>query len=408
MDSGQAQMNRGEPYLTDQLIPYIGNKRKLLGLICDAIRQTGVTSGVFLDAFAGSGVVSRLAKTMGFSVIANDWEPYAEVINRAYIGLNRPPEFHALGGFDNALRTLNDLPSERGYIARHYCPEDDERYDVERERMFYTQHNGQRIDAMREQIKRWRSAEAIDADEEAALLAPLIFQAAYCSNTSGVFKGFHRGWGGATKTAWYRIRSHLALRRPVFYDNGLSNEALRMDASMAADRVECDVAYLDPPYNQHQYGANYHLLNTVALWDKPPISEHISGDGARDKAAIRTDWRTSRRSPYCSRATALHAFNDLLSKLRARRILVSYSTDGIISVEDLLSALSNCGRLSVLTKKYKRYRVSSQRPSPRAHTVEFVAVVDTSEAGCGGDVIRALDDIGSGKEDGEVTLAFTS
>lgn len=402
-------MNRPhDGYLTDQLIPYIGNKRKLLGLISDAIGETGVEHGVFFDAFAGSGVVSRLAKTMGFQVVANDWEPYAEVINRAYVGLNRPPGFRTLGGLDAALRTLNDLPGERGYIAMHYCPEDDEHYDVARERMFYTQRNGRRIDAMREQIRRWRNDGVIDADEETALLAPLIFQAAYCSNTSGVFKGFHCGWGGATKTAWYRIRSYLTLRPPVFFDNGLANEVLRMDACDAAGEIECDIAYLDPPYNQHQYGANYHLLNTVALWDKPPISKHISGNGARDKAAIRMDWRTARRSLYCSRSTALQAFGDLLGRLRAKWILVSYSTDGIIPVEDMLSSLGDCGRLSVVTKRYKRYRVSSQRPSPRPHTTEFVAIVDTSRPGRGSDVRAAMDEIVLGQEDGQVYAAFTS
>jgi adenine-specific DNA-methyltransferase len=274
--------------------------------------------------------------------------------------------------------------------------------------MFYTQHNGRRIDAMREQIERWRDGGAIDAEEEAVLLAPLVFQAAYCSNTSGVFKGFHRGWGGATKTAWYRIRSHLALHAPLFFDNGLANEVLRMDASEAADRIECDIAYLDPPYNQHQYGANYHLLNTVALWDKPPIPRHISGGGARDKAAIRTDWRTERCSPYCRKATAPQAFSELLQRLRARWILVSYSTDGIIPVREMLSVLGGRGRLSVITRKYKRYRVSSQRPSPRPHTVEFVARVDTGVRGSIREVEAAMDEIRLGQEMGQAELALTS
>ena len=172
--------------------------------------------------------------------------------------------------------------------------------------MFYTQHNGRRIDAIREQISRWRADGMIDADEESVLLAPLIYQASYCSNTSGVFKGFHNGWGGATKTAWYRIRSLLTLRPPMLLrQRPGESRSCREDASALADKIECDIAYLDPPYNQHQYGANYHLLNTVALWDKPEIGRYISGNGARDKAAIRKDWRTLRRSAYCYRSTAL-------------------------------------------------------------------------------------------------------
>jgi len=380
-------------YLTDQLIPYIGNKRKLLALIRQAIELTGLQSGVFADFFAGSGVVSRLAKTMGFRVIANDWEPYSEVINRAYIETNAPPAFAGLGGMQKAFSILNALPGERGYIASHYCPADDEHYDTLRERMFYTQQNGRRIDAIREKIRDWREEELIDAVEESVLLAPLIYQASYCSNTSGVFKGFHNGWGGATKTAWYRIRSLLTLRAPVLFDNGAQNAVFREDASALASKIECDIAYIDPPYNQHQYGANYHLLNTVSLWDKPAIGQFISGNGAQDKAAIRKDWRTLRRSSYCCAPTAREAFGDLIERLRARHILVSYSTDGIIGVEDLLRPLARRGALAVVRKQYKRYRVSSQRPSPRPHTVEFVAIVDTGKASGQDDVRRAVQEI---------------
>lgn len=388
-------MHLDDPFLTDQLIPYIGNKRKLLPLIYEAVRATGIASGTFFDVFAGSGSVSRLAKMMGFRVISNDWEPYSEILNRSYISTNRVPIFAELGGMEHALNLLNALAGVRGYIAQHYCPADDENYDITRERMFYTQQNGRRIDAMREQICEWKEEGTITSEEEAVLLAPLIYQAAYCSNTSGVFKGFHCGWGGATKTAWYRIRSFLSLRAPLFFDNSQDNEVLRQDASAAADDIECDIAYLDPPYNQHQYGANYHLLNTVALWDKPPISEFISGNGHKDKAAIRKDWRIERRSTYCYKSTALGSFADLISKLRARRILVSYSTDGIISLQDMLSVLGERGSLTVIPRRYKRYRVSSQRPSPRPHTVEFVAIASTEGRTHSDDIRNAMTVIGN-------------
>lgn len=381
------------PYLTHQLIPYIGSKRKLLPLIAEAIAVTGRTSGVFLDLFSGSGAVSRLAKLAGYRVISNDWEPYTQIINRAFIEANSAPRFARLGGMESAFAFLNSLEGVKGYIATHYCPEDDENYDVGRERMFYTQRNGRRIDAVREQIALWVAEGAVDPLEEAVLLSPLIYQAAYCSNTSGVFKGFHNGWGGATRTAWYRIRSLLTLTPPIFHDNGAANTVIREDARDAADAFECDIAYLDPPYNQHQYGANYHLLNTVALWDKPPINPRISDDGTRDKAAIREDWRALRRSEYCYRSTALAAFSDLVGRLRAAHILVSYSTDGIIPAPDLLGALGECGRLTVLPRRYKRYRVSRQRPSPRPSTVEFVAVVDTRETRSKPAVDRALDEL---------------
>jgi adenine-specific DNA-methyltransferase len=195
-----------------------------------------------------------------------------------------------------------------------------------------------------------------------------------------VFKGFHRGWGGATKTAWYRIRSTLTLAAPVFWDNGRDNLVYREDANVLASEIECDIAYLDPPYNQHQYGANYHLPNTVVLWDKPPISPaYVARHEDNGKSAIRKDWRTERRSRYCYKDTALEAFEELICRTRARFILVSYSTDGIIPLDDLLEILAGKGELSVVTQRYKRYRVSSQRPSPKSYNVEFVIIVNTNK-----------------------------
>lgn len=384
----QVKMLINDPYLRHQLIPYIGNKRKLLSMIRSAVEATGLKSGVFCDLFAGSGVVSRLAKRMGFRVVSNDWEPYTEKINLACIESNRPPEFTILGGIDSAFQKLNELPPVCGYIARHYCPADDENPDFERERMFYTQENGQRIDAIREEIGSWRVSGLIDRTEEAVLLAPLIYQASYCSNTSGVFKGFHRGWGGRTSTALYRIQSKLTLSPPIFYDNGQANIAMRENALEVAQDIECDIAYIDPPYNQHQYGSNYHLLNTIALWDKPAIGRYI---GPGDKSAIRLDWRTLRRSPYCYKSTALPAFSELVARIRAHYVLVSYSTDGIIPIYELLRVLSNRGSLTILTRQYKRYRVSSQRPSPKPHTVEFVAIVDTTARNNSKDIDRAVE-----------------
>ena len=70
---------RTSDYVYSQLIPYIGNKRKLLPLIYRGLAHTG-SRGSFVDLFAGSTVVARFAKTLGFRVLANDWEPYAHEI----------------------------------------------------------------------------------------------------------------------------------------------------------------------------------------------------------------------------------------------------------------------------------------------------------------------------------------
>ncbi len=375
---------RTDDYVYSQLIPYIGNKRKLLPLIYRGLAHTGA-AGSFVDLFAGSTVVARFAKTLGFQVLANDWEPYAYEIAAATVALNAAPPFARLGGAARVFDHLNALPPLDGYVARHLCPRDDARPDPERERLFFTRHNGQRIDAVREQVAAWEADGLLAPGERAYLLSALVYAVSYVSNTSGVFKGFHRGWGGATATALYRIQSTLRLRPPPLFDNGQPNVALRQDAQALAGRLrealgrQPDVVYLDPPYNQHPYGSNYHLLNTVVLWDKPPLRPTIRvGGRVRDKSAIRRDWRTERRSPYNVAREALPAFRRLLEALDARWLLASYSTDGNMPLEELLAALAARGRATVFTETYKRYRVSAPRMSPRPRTVEFLVVVDTA------------------------------
>jgi hypothetical protein len=172
------------------------------------------------------------------------------------------------------------------------------------------------------------------------LLAPLLYQASYTSNTSGVFKAFHRGWGGQTGTALYRILSELELKPALFCDNGRENEVYQLDCQhlvqyLASEGMTVDVAYLDPPYNQHPYGSNYHVLNSLSLWDKPAVTPKIEG---RNKSAIRDDWRTERRSAYNYRGEAWNAYAKMLETLDARFILTSYSTDGMIPLEGMVSA----------------------------------------------------------------------
>lgn len=371
--------SRTNDFVFNQLIPYIGNKRKLLDLIQQALSQAGDVKGrTFLDLFAGSGVVARLAKTLGYRVLANDWEPYTKPINTCYIACNRPPPFATLGGYEKAIARLNALPPRVDWMTDHLCPRDDTQYDVEKDRMFYMRKNGMRIDAIRHHIIEWRSKGTINAIEEACLLAPLLYQSCYNSNTSGVFKGFHHGWGGRTGTALYRIAGDLKLSPAVFFDNEQQNEVFCGDAQHIVEALhakELDVVYLDPPYNQHPYGSNYHVLNTVTLWDKPKLSKQITGHG--DKSAIRMDWRTERRSAYNYRDEATMAYRKLLATINAHYVLTSYSTDGMISLRDMLQANADRGHVHIDMKGYKRYRVSSQRFSKKPMNVEVVIVLDT-------------------------------
>ena len=387
---------RTKDYIFQQLIPYIGNKRKLLSLIMQAVNKTDIRpTSTFLDLFSGSGVVSRMAKKKGFRVISNDWEPYAEKINQCYIETNKAPAFEYWGGYEAAIRKLNAVIPTEDWITRHLCPANDENYDSQKERMFYTHSNGMIIDAMRIQIQDWEYKGLLTNHETACLLAPMLYQACYTSNTSGVFKGFHNGWGGQTKTALYRILSEFHLKPAMFFDNSEHNRVYKLNALELARKLGeegevVDVAYLDPPYNQHPYGSNYHVLNTITLWDKPPLTEKIQG---RNKAAIREDWRTQRRSPYNHRGEAARAYEELMHAINAKYILTSYSTDGTIPLISLVETCIRRGRTDFVQQQYKRYRVSSQRFSDKPVNVELILIVNTQEPHTGLSAIEICDNI---------------
>ena len=364
-------------FVFNQLIPYIGNKRKLLPLIGRAIEASGLQPcDSFVDLFSGSGVVARFAKSQGFRTISNDWEPYSERINRCYIGRNTAPSFGALS-YADMIAHLNALPPRAGWVTDHLCPDDDDALVIDRDRLFYMRKNGMRIDAIREELESLRLGGVIDDSGFACLLAPLLYQCCYTSNTSGLFKGFHAGWGGSNGTALYRICGDLMLEPAAFFDNGMVNEVTRLDAQRFCREHGSthDFVYVDPPYNQHPYGSNYHVLNSVALWDKPAVSAKISGRG--DKSAIRRDWRTERRSPYNSAKQASQAFAGLIDGIAARWIAVSYSTDGNIPLVELARATCARGATRAFIQPYKRYRVSSQRFSAKPMNAEFVLLVDT-------------------------------
>ena len=370
-----------DEYVFSQLIPYIGNKRKLLDLIHQAISETKIENGTFVDLFSGSTVVSRFAKKLGFRVLSNDWEPYSEQIAKGTIVLNKIPEFEKLGGHENVFKILNDVEPLEDYVSRHLCPSDDNNLDHEKDRLFFMRKNGMKIDAMRELISNWVDNDMISDTEFSYIMASFMYSVSYVSNTSGVFKGFHKGWGGSNGTAQYRICSDIKLRPAIIYDNGQDNISSREDAGLLVDNLSellgdvPDIVYLDPPYNQHPYGSNYHVLNSVVLWDKPKFPEKITRG---TKSAIRLDWRSERRSAYNSKIKAAEEFENLIRKINCKYILTSYSTEGNIPLQKMMNILGSKGSLSVVKREYVRYRVSPTRLSPKPRNVEFVVITDTS------------------------------
>jgi adenine-specific DNA methylase len=391
-------------YVENHLIAYIGNKRRLIPLLIKSLERCDIpdpAKATFYDPFAGTGVVSRLAKGLGFRVICNDWEPYSQVINRLYIQTDQSELdtlFQKYGGMEQIVALLNRLDhvdEKEAYISKFYCPKHTLKPDLENERLFYTQETGQRIDAIRNQIAQWYDQKpklsSKEKKERDALLALLLYEAATRANTSGVFKGFHRGFGGMGKDALQRIMKPLRLYKPLLFNNSKRHKVFKTDANRLTKKLgrmtEVDIAYIDPPYNQHQYGSNYHLLNTIALNDKPQVERHIMVDGKKkDKSAIRKDWNET-RSDYCYKQTAVDSFSDLLEHMQAHYILVSYSNDGIIDFDTMLELLSQKGKLDIVTTQYTKYRGGKQALTTQVSNIEWVLIVDTHQAANPADIL---------------------
>jgi len=387
------------PYLTRQIIAYIGNKRRLLPLIHTALVKCGYENQretSFLDLFAGSGVVSRLARLLNFRVVSNDWEYYTYVINKAYLGIEQKElrlMFREQGGLEKLLDSLNsvaDVPAEDQYVSRYYSPSSEaNNLDFKRERMFYTRRNGLAIDRIRNRIEELYPEEKVrrvpaNQKEKYLLLALLLYESATHTNTSGVFKAYHKGFGGHGGDALRRILAAIELRAPVLINCRYPSEVYCEDALalISSDQMKnrrWDIAYLDPPYNQHQYGSNYHLLNTIALWDRPPVDNSLNERGVlKDKAAIRKDW-TQTRSDYCYRESAEVAFSRLIDTFDAAHILLSYSTEGLIPFEALMDICTRRGELEIVTNQYVKYPGGKQSISRAVRNIEFVLIVHTGK-----------------------------
>jgi adenine-specific DNA-methyltransferase len=375
-------------YLTSQLIAYIGNKRALIPFLRDVFIDLHTRHPVsrFSDPFAGSGAVSRLGKSLGFSVYANDWELYSYIINSCHIAEDKK-DVHRLfpnsGGLEGVIEECNRLPPrENGYISTFYAPKSTESADYRRERLFYTRENGVFIDTVREEIeKRYpgRDLPAVRTREKQVLLAALLYQAATHANTSGVFKAFHKGFGGHGGDALSRITRPMRLLAPVLIDGERRCFVTAENAATTVEGQSFDLCYLDPPYNQHQYGSNYHLLNTIARWDKPPQPLTVDGTGRLlDKGGIRKDWNIT-KSEFCYKNTAVSAFRGLVDRIDARYIVLSYNTEGIMPYGEILDLLEKRGNVSLYSSEYITYRGGRQSISRKTHNVEFLLVCSTAE-----------------------------
>jgi adenine-specific DNA-methyltransferase len=338
-------------YLTDQLVTYIGNKRALLGLIRGAVEdvrhRVGLDKLRILDAFSGSGVVSRMLKQYANELIVNDIEEYARAISECYLANRGAAPMEAVAAAADALNRVVDAGSgPPGFIRRLYAPRDAAAIGPD-DRVFYTPENAYRLDAYRQLM------EEESPEIRTLLMGPLLSEASIHANTAGVFKGFYKDratgvgkFGGSGADALSRITGQIALAPPILSRFECAYAVHQTDANVLVREVGgFDVAYFDPPYNQHPYGSNYFMLNLLLSYEEPRETSRVSG--------IPTSWQ---RSDYNVRSKALARLSELIGAVDARFVILSFNDDGYISPPEMRAVLNEVGTVTEQRQPYATFR----------------------------------------------------
>lgn len=371
-NSENIQIEENKDFLTTQLITYIGNKRKIIGEIEKEIELISEKSGkeklVCTDLFSGSGIVARMLKRHSSKLIVNDLENYSSVINSCYL-INKKdfPKDEC----EYLRKKIEDSCRQEkllGIISMNYAPQDD--YNIKKgERVFYTHQNAVLIDTYRTLIDKF----VPDENLRKFFLAPLITEASVHVNTSGVFKGFYKDkntgigcFGAAGKNALTRIFGKIELKEPVFSNFESDLEIYQKDTVLLSKELkDLDIAYLDPPYNQHPYGSNYFMLNLI-LKNKLDVEiSKISG--------ITQGWN---RSVFNKPYSALKSMEEIVSNLDSKFIVISYNSEGFISFDEMSEMLKKYGKLKTVEIAYNTFRGSRNLRNRDIHVSEYLFILE--------------------------------
>ena len=351
---------------------YIGSKHSLLGFLESSMNK--VVEGqnrIFCDLFAGTGAVAEHFKKKGYSVIANDLQYYSYVINKHRIGNHKPLKFAKLRALrpqpkniladDNPARLqavcdlLNKQKPVKGFIYKNYSPT-----GSNNQRSYFSDATSMSCDAIRQTIKAWRSSGQITKAEYYFLLCSLLESVDKYANTASVYGAF-------LKTFKTSALKQFKIEPVSVTINKQTHKVYNQDINQLVKQIKGDIVYLDPPYNHRQYSANYHMLETIALYDNPQL---------KGKTGMRIK---ENKSLYCSRTKVLKTFEDLINNIKARYIFLSYNNEGLMKLSDIKRIMSQRGQYGVFVKTYKRYKADSKRYNKTDQTKEYLHYVVCSQ-----------------------------
>lgn len=329
---------------------YIGSKYTLLPFLSQTIKEVvgeNLSNIIFCDLFAGTGIVGRHFKPEVKKIIANDIEYYSYILNRNYIGNHKE-----IKDKESYIEVLNKLPkTTKGFIYNNYCQGSGSG------RQYFSDENGIIIDTVRAQIENWHNTKEISEDLYYFLLCSLLESADKLANTTSVYGAFLKH---IKKTA----KKSLQIEPANFVINTNEHEVFCEDANSLIKKISGDILYLDPPYNSRQYGANYHILNTIAEY-KPFTPKGKTG------------LREYTRSLFCGKNTVCDAFESLIKEAQFKYIFLSYNNEGLMSTSDIKRIMSKYGQYDVICKEYSRYRADKEnnRTHKANKTIEYIHIL---------------------------------
>lgn len=338
------------------MLKYLGSKRTLVPMLGELAVAAGARSAV--DLFTGTTRVAQELKRRGLTVTATDVATYSGILSDCFVATDAD-------GVDEdelaeELRRLDALPGRRGYFTETFC---------ERSR-FFQPKNGERVDAIRDALEERRGSPLFPV-----LLTSLMMAADRVDSTTGLQMAYLKQWAP-------RAHKDLALRRPDLLPG--AGATVVGDVMATIDALPAtDLMYLDPPYNQHRYFANYHIWETLVRWDAP---EHYG------VACKRVDTReAATKSVFNSRRTMPGALASVIRRARAEVLVVSYNDESWITPEEMTLMLRDAGRedvrlLAFDSKRYVGAQIGIHNPAgakvgevKRLRNTEYVFVAGPTE-----------------------------
>jgi adenine-specific DNA-methyltransferase len=305
---------------------YLGSKRLLREWLSTSMCAVSGTPGSLIDGFFGTGSVSLAMAHRGVRrIVAVDTLRSNCVILRGFTATS--PRIAVL------LDHANAVPPVEDYIHENYCG------------TYFTEDNCRRMDGIREEIERLLRGGEISPIEHDLLLASFLLAADRVANTIGQYDAFLKHIGSRNRPGGKhildeRVRTPFVMQ-PLDLIAPASIDVREGDMISLAAELEADVAYFDPPYNHRQYCDNYHVLENLARWEKPPL---FGKTRKFDRSAL--------KSPFSRKQDAAGALRLLIQRVRAADVFLSYSSEGILTRDEILDILSLRGTTRAMEIPY--------------------------------------------------------